>query len=76
WKTFQNSPRKTEAGIKAADTLQKVYQDWRDIYITLDGIIHKLINEEKEDLFKEDENNVNKMNPISNNFGKILIEQK
>lgn len=76
WKTFQNIPRKTEAGKKAAETLQKAYQDWRDIYVTLDGLIHKLINEEKEDLFKEYENNVNKMIPISNNFGKLLIEQK
>ncbi|MCG3657317.1 HAMP domain-containing methyl-accepting chemotaxis protein [Aliarcobacter butzleri] len=76
WKTFQNIPRKTEAGKKAAETLQKAYQDWRDIYVTLDGLIHKLINEEKEDLFKEYENNVNKMIPISNNFGKLLTEQK
>ncbi|MFX4233873.1 HAMP domain-containing methyl-accepting chemotaxis protein [Aliarcobacter butzleri] len=76
WKTFQNIPRKTEAGKKAAETLQKAYQDWKDIYVTLDGLIHKLINEEKEDLFKEYENNVNKMIPISNNFGKLLTEQK
>ncbi|MCG3671313.1 methyl-accepting chemotaxis protein [Aliarcobacter butzleri] len=76
WKTFQNIPRKTEAGKKAAETLQKSYQDWRDIYVTLDDLIHKLINEEKEDLFKEYENNVNKMIPISNNFGKLLTEQK
>ncbi|MDN5094326.1 HAMP domain-containing methyl-accepting chemotaxis protein [Aliarcobacter butzleri] len=76
WKTFQNIPRKTEAGKKAAETLQKAYQDWRDIYVTLDGLIHKLINEEKDDLFKEYENSVNKMIPISNNFGKLLTEQK
>ncbi|MFY4804757.1 HAMP domain-containing methyl-accepting chemotaxis protein [Aliarcobacter butzleri] len=76
WKTFQNIPRKTEAGKKAAETLQKAYQDWRDIYVTLDGLINKLINEEKDDLFKEYENSVNKMIPISNNFGKLLTEQK
>ena len=76
WKTFQNIPRKTEAGKKAAETLQKAYQDWRDIYVTLDGLIHKLINEEKDDLFKEYKNSVNKMIPISNNFGKLLTEQK
>ncbi|BAK69880.1 HAMP domain-containing methyl-accepting chemotaxis protein [Aliarcobacter butzleri] len=76
WKTFQNIPRKTEAGKKAAETLQKAYQDWRDIYVTLDDLIHKLINEEKENLFQEYETTVNKMIPISNNFGKLLTEQK
>ena len=77
WKTFQNIPRKTEAGKKAAETLQKAYQDWRDIYGILDSLLYKLIdNESEKNLFQEYETTVNKMIPISNNFGKLMTEQK
>ncbi|PUE67349.1 HAMP domain-containing methyl-accepting chemotaxis protein [Arcobacter lacus] len=80
WKIFQDIPRNTEAGKKAATTLQKAYQEWREIYITLDGLIHKLIANDnfelQEKLFKEYENSVAQMIPISNNFGKLITEQK
>ncbi|MCT7602557.1 HAMP domain-containing methyl-accepting chemotaxis protein [Aliarcobacter butzleri] len=80
WKVFQDIPRNTEAGKKAAETLQKAYQDWRDIYGTLDSLLYKLIDNDKieiqESLFQEYENSVNKMIPISNNFGKLISEQK
>jgi methyl-accepting chemotaxis protein len=80
WKIFQDIPRNTEAGKKAAATLQKAYQEWREIYITLDGLIHKLIANDnfelQEKLFKEYENSVAQMIPISNNFGKLITEQK
>ncbi|MCT7907929.1 methyl-accepting chemotaxis protein [Arcobacter lacus] len=80
WKIFQDIPRNTEAGKKAAATLQKAYQEWRKIYITLDGLIHKLIANDnfelQEKLFKEYENSVAQMIPISNNFGKLITEQK
>ncbi len=80
WKIFQDIPRNTEAGKKAAATLQKAYQEWREIYITLDGLIHKLIANDnfelQESLFKEYENSVAQMIPISNNFGKLITEQK
>ncbi|RBQ32693.1 chemotaxis protein [Arcobacter sp. FW59] len=80
WKIFQDIPRNTEAGKKAAASLQKAYEDWRKIYITLDRLISNLISNTNLDIqseiFKEYEKNVNVMIPISNEFGKLMTEQK
>ncbi|WP_418187524.1 HAMP domain-containing methyl-accepting chemotaxis protein [Aliarcobacter lanthieri] len=80
WAVFQSIPRNTEAGKKAAASLQKAYEDWRTIYITLDGIIAKLTSNTNLDtqleLYKEYETVVEKMIPISNDFGKLMSEQK
>ncbi|WP_418184890.1 HAMP domain-containing methyl-accepting chemotaxis protein [Aliarcobacter vitoriensis] len=80
WKIFQDIPRNTEAGKKAAASLQKAYEDWRKIYVTLDGLISNLISntnlDNQSEIFKEYEKNVNVMIPISNEFGKLMTEQK
>lgn len=80
WKVFQDIPRQTESGIKAAASLGKAYQDWRNIYVTLDSLIQKLITNEdlevQNNIYEEYEKNVSVMLPISNNFGKMLTAQK
>ena len=80
WKIFMDIPRNTEAGKKAANTINEAYKNWRDIYVQLDGLISKLISnqniETQKTLLTEYRTVVNKMIPISNEFGKLMIEQK
>ena len=80
WKIFMDIPRNTEAGKKAAQNVNKAYTSWREIYITLDGLIAKLISNQdidtQKNLLKEYRATVNKMIPISNEFGKLITEQK
>ncbi len=80
WKVFMDIPRNTEAGKKAANKINEAYKNWRNIYIQLDGLIAKLISnqniETQKNLLTEYRTVVNKMIPISNEFGKLMTEQK
>ena len=80
WKVFMDIPRNTEAGKKAANKINEAYKNWRNIYIQLDGLIAKLISnqniETQKNLLTDYRTVVNKMIPISNEFGKLMTEQK
>ena len=80
WKVFMDIPRNTEAGKQAAQKINIAYKSWREIYITLDDLIAKMTSNEdidtQKNLLKEYMVTVNKMVPISNEFGKLITEQK
>ena len=80
WKSFSSIPRNTEAGKKAAQKISNAYKSWREIYIELDGLISKLKTtqdmETQKNLLLQYKNTVDKMVPISNEFGKLMTEQK
>ncbi|CAM3867041.1 HAMP domain-containing methyl-accepting chemotaxis protein [Arcobacter cloacae] len=80
WKSFSSIPRNTEAGKKAAQKISNTYKSWREIYIELDGLISKLKTtqdiETQKNLLLQYKNTVDKMVPISNEFGKLMTEQK
>jgi methyl-accepting chemotaxis protein len=80
WKTFMAIPRNTEAGIQAANKIDSAYKSWRNIYSTIDELIAKIISNEdlsiQENLLNEYKIAVNKMVPISNELGKLLVEQE
>ena len=73
-------PRNTEAGKQAAQKISDAYKAWREIYITLDGLIAKMSSNQdidtQKNLLTEYRATVGKMVPISNEFGKLLTEQK
>ena len=80
WKSFSSIPRNTEAGKKDAQKISNAYKRWREIYIELDGLISKLKTtqdiETQKNLLLQYKNTVDKMVPISNEFGKLMTEQK
>ena len=80
WKVFMDIPRNTEAGKQAAQKISDTYKAWREIYITLDGLIAKMSSNQdidtQKNLLTEYRATVGKMVPISNEFGKLLTEQK
>ncbi|CAM3441991.1 methyl-accepting chemotaxis protein [Arcobacter aquimarinus] len=80
WKNFNSIPRNTEAGKKAAQKINDAYKSWRDIYIELDGLISELKTnqdlETQKNLLLQYKNRVDIMVPISNEFGKLIIDQK
>ena len=80
WKVFMDIPRNTEAGKQAAQKISDAYKAWREIYITLDGLIAKMSSNQdidtQKNLLTEYRATVGKMVPISNEFGKLLTEQK
>ena len=73
-------PRNTEAGKQAAQKISDAYKAWREIYITLDGLIAKMSSNQdidtQKNLLTEYRATVGKMVLISNEFGKLLTEQK
>ncbi|MCT7445625.1 HAMP domain-containing methyl-accepting chemotaxis protein [Aliarcobacter skirrowii] len=80
WEYFASTPRQTEAGKKAFNSLETAFNDWKKSHDPIHGNLIKLI-ENKDDekitsLIAEYENSVQKMIPISNVFGKLLEEQK
>ena len=80
WQYFASTPRQTEAGKKAFNSLETAFNDWKKSYEPIHENLIKLI-ENKDDekitsLIAEYENSVQKMIPISNIFGKLLEEQK
>ena len=80
WQYFASTPRQTEAGKKAFNSLETAFNDWKKSYEPIHENLIKLI-ENKDDekitsLIAEHENSVQKMIPISNIFGKLLEEQK
>ncbi len=80
WKIFMDIPRVTEAGIQGAKKIDIAYKSWRESYITIDALIAKMISNEnlslQESFLNEYKIAVDKMLPISNELGKLLIEQK
>ena len=80
WQYFASTPRQTEAGKKAFNSLETAFNDWKKSHEPIHENLIKLI-ENKDDekitsLIAEYENSVQKMIPISNIFGKLLEEQK
>jgi len=80
WKVFMDIPRNTEAGKQAAQKISDAYKAWREIYITLDELIAKMSSNQdidtQKNLLTEYRATVGKMVPISNEFGKLLTDQK
>ena len=80
WQHFASTPRQTEAGKKAFNSLETAFNDLKKSHEPIHENLIKLI-ENKDDekitsLIAEYENSVQKMIPISNIFGKLLEEQK
>ena len=80
WQHFASTPRQTEAGKKAFNSLETAFNDLKKSHEPIHGNLIKLI-ENKDDekitsLIAEYEDSVQKMIPISNVFGKLLEEQK
>ena len=80
WQYFASTPRQTEAGKKAFNSLETAFNDLKKSHEPIHENLIKLI-ENKDDekitsLIAEYENSVQKMIPISNIFGKLLEEQK
>ena len=79
WKKFKALPRASERGRLAVENLGKEYNAWREIYVTLDGLIVKLQNNQdaptQDALMKEYKKAVALMIPISNTFGASMVEQ-
>ena len=80
WKYFSSIPRDTDEERIAVEKISKAYKAWREIYIELDDLIAKLkVNQNLETqnkLLLDYRNAVNRMVPISNEFGKLMNEQK
>ncbi len=80
WKFFASTPRQTEAGKKAFNTLEATFNEWKKSHQPIDDNLKKLINNQDESkiesLMLSYENSVNNMIPVSVNFGKLLDEQK
>ena len=80
WQHFASTPRQTEAGKKAFNSLETAFNDLKKSHEPIHENLIKLI-ENKDDekitsLIAEYEDSVQKMIPISNVFGKLLEEQK
>ena len=80
WKYFSSIPRDSDEEKIAVEKISKAYKMWREIYVELDGLIAKLkVNQDLEiqkKLLLDYRNAVNRMVPISNEFGKLMSEQK
>src|SRR5574344_650871 len=80
WKFFASTPRQTEAGKKAFNTLEATFNEWKKAHQPIDDNLKKLINNQDESqiesLMLSYEDSVNNMIPASVNFGKLLDEQK
>ena len=80
WKVFMDIPRNTEAGKQVAQKINDAYKAWREIYITLDELIAKMSSNQdidtQKNLLTEYRTVVSKMVPISNEFGKLITDQK
>ncbi len=75
---FVNLPRASDKGKQAVAKLQNEYNEWRKIYVTLDGIIAKLAQNNnpttQKELFEEYRKAVAVMVPISNTMGTTMDE--
>jgi methyl-accepting chemotaxis protein len=75
---FVNLPRASQKGKQAVAKLQTEYNEWRKIYVTLDGIIAKLESNSNQahqkELFEEYRKVVAVMVPISNTMGATMDE--
>ncbi len=73
---FVNLPRASEQGRLTVSKLQDEYNEWRKIYVLLDGIIAKLVSNNNQtlqkELFEEYRKTVDIMVPISNKFGETM----
>jgi methyl-accepting chemotaxis protein len=75
---FVNLPRGSEEGRQLVAKLQNEYNEWRKIYVLLDGIIAKMVSNNNQtlqkELFEEYRKTVDIMVPISNKFGETMDE--
>ncbi|MFY9083902.1 HAMP domain-containing methyl-accepting chemotaxis protein [Aliarcobacter cryaerophilus] len=80
WQYFASTPRQTEAGKKAFNSLETAFNDWKKSHQPIDENLTKIINNKDEEklsyLLSEYEDSVRKMIPLSVTFGKLLEEQK
>ncbi|MGJ0297458.1 methyl-accepting chemotaxis protein [Aliarcobacter cryaerophilus] len=80
WQYFASTPRQTEAGKKAFNSLETAFNDWKKSHKPIHENLTKIINNKDEEklsyLLSEYEDSVRKMIPISVTFGKLLDEQK
>nr|WP_165786813.1 methyl-accepting chemotaxis protein [Aliarcobacter cryaerophilus] len=80
WQYFASTPRQTEAGKKAFNSLETAFNDWKKSHEPIHENLTKIINNKDEEklsyLLSEYEDSVRKMIPISVTFGKLLDEQK
>ncbi len=76
WETLRSIPRITQEGRDLLAQLEKAYQNWRDIYTELDSQIVKIgqtqTEEEREAAFDLYKTTVDRMIPLSEEFGRIL----
>jgi len=76
WEKFVALPRASEKGRQSVEKLAKEYKAWREVYVTLDSIIAKLINNKdpqtQNELFKEYRKTVALMKPLSNSMGSSM----
>lgn len=75
WKTFADLPRQSEAGRQIFNRLKSEYQAWRDVYVELDGLINRMIqNSNPSDhavLMAQYRQTVSKMIPISDTMSNV-----
>ncbi|PRM92974.1 chemotaxis protein [Arcobacter cryaerophilus gv. occultus] len=80
WQYFASTPRQTEAGKKAFNSLETAFNDWKKSHEPIHENLTKIINNKDEEklsyLLSEYEDSVRKMIPLSVTFGKLLDEQK
>ncbi len=78
WNRFADIPKRSEKGQTFYRNLKKEYQDWRTIYVELDGLIQKLIQANTQADYStamtQYENAVQRMIPISNTMGKTFTD--
>ncbi|MDY0327240.1 MAG: MCP four helix bundle domain-containing protein, partial [Arcobacteraceae bacterium] len=78
WDNFVNLPRGSDKGKQTVAKLQEEYNEWRNIYVSLDGIIAKLAANTnpsiQKELFVEYAKAIAIMVPISNTMGNTMDE--
>jgi methyl-accepting chemotaxis protein len=77
WANILNRPRQSEKGRELIAQLKGEYDDWRTIYVDLDGLIKALSqttdNEEKNQLMAKYDETYHRMVPISDKMGKTFV---
>ncbi|MFA6401968.1 MAG: methyl-accepting chemotaxis protein [Salinivirgaceae bacterium] len=77
WGNILNRPRQSEKGRELIAQLKGEYNDWRAIYVDLDGLIKTLSQttntEEKSQLMAKYDETYHRMVPISDKMGKTFV---
>jgi methyl-accepting chemotaxis protein len=78
WEGLRDTNRTSERGRELMDRLTEEYADWREIYVTLDGILNQLATNaaaaREDDLFDQYRSAVRTMVPISETMGATFDE--